>query len=57
MRAEMIKQGSYKSITTMANEHNINHLGRFSKQYKEFFGNLPSGDNKFIRLKVLRTQV
>lgn len=25
MRAEMIKQGSYKSITTMANEHNINH--------------------------------
>jgi AraC-like DNA-binding protein len=46
IRAELIRENSYKSITSVANDYHVNHLGRFSKEYKEFFGNLPSKDNQ-----------
>lgn len=54
IRAQILKKDSYKSITTLANEYNINHLGRFSRHYREFFGHLPSKDNKLKRQKILR---
>lgn len=49
IRALLLKQNSYKSITTIASEHYINHLGRFAGQYRDFFGNLPSKENQIRR--------
>lgn len=52
IRTELIKQNSYKSITTVANDYHVNHLGRFSREYKDFFGNLPSKHNRLRKQKI-----
>lgn len=55
IREQIIKRDSYKSITTLANEYYINHLGRFAREYKNFFGKLPSQDSHLPKGRTVRT--
>jgi AraC family ethanolamine operon transcriptional activator len=39
---ELRNETGQRSITSMANQNGFNHLGQFYKDYKNFFGELPS---------------
>lgn len=50
-RQEIARSGSAKYVSTIALDWGFNHLGRFSSQYRQMFGELPSETAQRFRLK------
>lgn len=51
VREEIVRAGSPKYISTIALDWGFSHLGRFSSQYKQLFGELPSETVQRLRGK------
>lgn len=49
-RQEIARSGSAKYVSTIALDWGFNHLGRFSSQYQQMFGELPSETAKRFRV-------